>query len=111
VALRLNADGSHPTYSSDLSLSARTNPNADFVAASTFGDRCRSIWLAASNQTYPGPATGFVRRLDTATLKSTGRIDNIVASGLLWAHGSLWVADTEHAAILRIGSAVTRASR
>jgi hypothetical protein len=39
----------------------------------------------------------------SAASRGTGRIGNIVACGLVWTDGSLWVADALHAAILRIG--------
>ena len=99
VAVRLDPSESPPRYSKRLSLEA----NGSYVGASTFGDHCRSVWVATVEQSYPGPSLGFVTRLDTSSLEVTGRIGNIVASGLLWADGSLWASDVQHAAVLRIG--------
>jgi hypothetical protein len=103
VVLRLNAAGSPPRYSRDLSPPAKGLRVGGYVTASTFGDHCRSIWVAMMSQTYPQPISGLVVRLDASTLDITGRVGNVVASGLLWANGSLWASDIEHAAILRIG--------
>jgi hypothetical protein len=103
IVLRLNAAGSPPRYSRNLLPLAKGIRVGGYVTASTFGDHCRSIWIAAMSQTYPPPSSGFVARLDASTLNITGRVGNVVASGLLWAGGSLWASDIEHAAILRIG--------
>ena len=103
VALRLNAAGSPPRYSRDLLLPAKGMRGGGYVTASTFGDHCRSIWVATMSQTFPQPSAGLITRLDAATLNITGQVENVVASGLLWADGSLWASDIEHAAILRIG--------
>jgi hypothetical protein len=108
-AVRVDAAGSSLRYSNRLSTLTDGSRRADgrfiasFGTASTFGDHCRSIWVAMEEQTYPEPISGFVVRLDTSTLKVTGRIGNLVASKLLWTDGSLWASDMEHAAVLRIG--------
>jgi hypothetical protein len=102
-AIRLDAAGAPPRYSRSLSSPGKDKRQAGYVAATTFGDHCRSIWVAMQTQTYPRPIAGFVTRLDASTLGVTGQVGNVVASGLLWADGSLWASDTEHAAVLRIG--------
>ena len=89
----LGTQGGRPLYSPRLP--PRAHPSK--LTAIEPANDCKRIWVA----TVSGSAA-VISRLRGATLTASGQLDTGYVRGLLWTGRTLWAADLEHHAVLRI---------
>jgi hypothetical protein len=89
----LHASGGVARYS--RRLPPGTHPSK--LTGIALESHCQNVWVSTVSR-----AEGVISRLRSTTLAVTGQIDTSYIRALLWTGGTLWAADLEHQAVLRL---------